>query len=95
MIEQIDNLLTKEECNQIIDYGKSLDMDTYDVGRYYFSNIMKRGQYMETAFSHHVLQPAYWIMLDLSGGNQKIIMIGGILNMTFVNHIELFLFYYI
>ena len=54
MIEQIDNLLTKEECNQIIDYGKSLDMDTYDVGRYYFSNIMKRNQYMETAFSHPV-----------------------------------------
>ena len=27
MIEQIDNLLTKEECNKIIDHAKGLDME--------------------------------------------------------------------
>ena len=65
MIEQIDNLLTKEECNQIIDYGKSLDMDIYDKGRYYYSNIMRRNTLMEDAFSPPVLQPAYHALVKL------------------------------
>ena len=65
MIEQIDNLLTKEECNKIIDYAKGLDMGTYDKGRYDYSYIMRRGQYMETAFSHPALQPAYRALVTL------------------------------
>ena len=65
MIEQTDNLLTKEECDQIIDYGKSLDMDIYDKGRYYYSDIMRRKTMMEDAFSPSVLQPAYHALVKL------------------------------
>ena len=65
MIEQVDNLLTKEECDQIIDYGKSLDMDIYDKGRYYFSIIMRRNTMMEDAVSPAVLHPAYHALVIL------------------------------
>ena len=68
MIKVQDSLLTKDECDQIINYTMSEfhhNFNYTDIGQYHYVQLMRSDESFETKFSNPVLQPAYNAIINL------------------------------
>ena len=66
MIKVQDNILTKDECDKIIDYSVNLPNYSYfDIGQYHYVELMSKNESFESKFSDPVLQPAYNAIVNL------------------------------
>ena len=66
MIKVQDNILTKDECDKIIDYSINLPNYSYfDIGQYHYVELMNKNESFKSKFCDPVLQPAYDAIVNL------------------------------